>query len=194
VRRGLLAGAMVVSLATGVAACALRPTEIADGSGPVARISPPGAYVFFYVNGALRPLPVDRGSATPGDNVPIVPALPTAGVDDPRSRVVWNSLESLRDGPTAAERSAGVTTALPDGVALASLSATDDAVLVGIGFDSPDLPEPALAQLSCTITSAVSAPGRVWTGTITLMKGPRDARRSVPPCDIGNLEALPYSA
>jgi len=194
--RGLLAGALVACAATGLAACALQPTGITDGSGRLTRVSPAGPYVFFYVNGTLRPLLPDRSVATPDRELPgaIFP-LPTAGVDDdPRSRTVWSSLQSLGGGPTPAQRSAGVTTALPDGVALASLSATDDAVLVGMGLDSPDLPEPALVQLSCTLTSAMSAPGKIWTGTITMVKAPGDTRRSVPPCDIRYLEALPYSA
>ncbi|HZM77948.1 MAG TPA: hypothetical protein VFC19_19695 [Candidatus Limnocylindrales bacterium] len=182
-------------MAMSTAACALRPTEIADGGGRVARVSPTSPYVFFYVNGALRPLPRGRGLSSPDDNPSIRPPAPTAGVgDDPRSRAVWSSLESLSAGPTPAERSAGVTTALPERVALASLSVTDNTVLVGVALGSPNLPEPALMQLSCTLTSAMSGSGRVWTGTITLMRSPGDARRPVPPCDISNLQALPFSA
>jgi hypothetical protein len=187
----LLAGALVASLS----ACALQPTEITDGGGRVTRISPAHPYVFFYVNGSLRPLPRDRVSASPAtDPFTFMPPPPTAGLDDPRSVGVWYSLESLRDGPTAAERAAGVTTALPDRVALASLSVGDQAVLIGVGFDSPDLPETALAQLSCTVTSAMSEPGRTWTGTVTLVKGTADTRLVVAPCDTRYLEALPYAA
>lgn len=182
-----------VAVVVGVAACSLRPTGITDGDGPVARVSSTGTYVFFYVHETLRPLPRNRTFA-PDTPFSVGPPVPTAGVDDdPRSRAIWWLLESLREGPTAAERSAGVSTAFPEQVMFAFLSVTDDAVLVGVGLKSPELAEPALTQLSCTLTSMMSGAGRWWTGTVTVAKGPGDARRTVPPCDIRILEALPYS-
>ena len=94
-RRGVLACAVVVCLVTGTAlttaACALRPTGITDGAGRVARVSPGGPYVFFYVNGVLRPLPRNRDSAAPDEHSSVGPPVPTVGVnDDPRSRAVWS--------------------------------------------------------------------------------------------------------
>jgi len=198
-RRDLLAGVMVTGLAAavtmGVAACALSPTGITDGSGRVARVSPSGPYVYFYVDGTLRPLPRDRASATADDSSSLKPPLPTAGfADDPQSKQVWLSLESLRHGPTAAERSAGVTTEVPEEVPLTSISVTGDAIVVAVGMDGQDLSDRALTQIGCTLTSAMSVSGRVWTGTITVVKGPGITRRAVPPCDVTDLTALPYAA
>lgn len=97
----------------------------------------------------------------------VVPVPEKRVVRDPVVLAAQALLEALEKAPSAADRDAGFTTAVPDGLTAAPARPGDPAGTVRLSRKPEDLPPVALAQVVCTLaeSDAVSAgPGPVVLG------------------------------
>ncbi|MFD7942976.1 hypothetical protein [Streptomyces sp. NPDC059744] len=144
-RRGRVLGALLplALLATG---CGIRSTDVVEVGDPATVQVAPGAQhgtVLYFISpsspGGLLPVvrPVDNPSATSG-----------AG-DDGRTR--GKQLALLFQGPSRAEREAGLRSELPMGSGQVSVTTSQEGVRVRLASGVNQLSELARQQLICTV-------------------------------------------
>ncbi|MFJ7946341.1 hypothetical protein ACIQ6K_22220 [Streptomyces sp. NPDC096354] len=145
-RRGRVLGALLLLalLATG---CGIRSTDVVEVGDPATVQVAPGAQhgtVLYFISpsspGGLLPVvrPVDNPSATSG-----------AG-DDGRTR--GKQLALLFQGPSRAEREAGLRSELPMGSGQVSVTTGQEGVRVRLPSGVNQLSELARQQLICTVS------------------------------------------
>jgi hypothetical protein len=129
--RRIVSGVLVAGLLTG---CGVRTTGVVDAGEPAGGVPSGGSVYLTGPNGLLA---VSRMGLSSGD--------------------VQTAVEALLAGPDDAERAAGYTTELPEGVTLVALESTARGVAVRLSVDPNEFSSLALAQLSCTIAAYPTA-------------------------------------
>ncbi|SNT11716.1 hypothetical protein SAMN05421812_103238 [Asanoa hainanensis] len=128
-------------LALVLAGCGVRPSDVITG-GPAPASTVEG--VRFYLLSDDQPTVVLRG-------------LKPMKLDD--------LLSLLADGPTEAERAAGLTSEVPPGIAPVKVGTAGDGVLVSLSTDVRGLSVLAVVQIVCTIQGVAGA------APVTLVNG-----------------------
>lgn len=167
--RRTLAGIALGVLLTGACGCGIRATTVpVDVGAAPSRVScdtPDQAGGQSGVQGVRATVALVCGSQLV--NVERVIPVPEKPVRDPLVPAAQALLEALEKEPSAAERDAGFTTGVPEGLKVAPARAGDPAGTVRLSRRPEDLPPVALSQLVCTLadSDAVSAgPGPVVLG------------------------------
>ncbi|MEV0824720.1 hypothetical protein [Nonomuraea rubra] len=154
-RRVLAAG--LVSLAA-VAGCGVRPSDVIEaGDPPSGRVAPTWPITLYLVqNGRL--------SAVKRSGPPLTPA---------------DTLTLLADGPSARERSRGLTTEVPSEAGPFEVTAAPAGHLV-VTLSTPvvDLSALAVEQIVCTAAATADGPAQVTVVGAGQSAGPRTCPRS----------------
>ncbi|KMO98308.1 hypothetical protein [Streptomyces roseus] len=164
-RRTRRAGAVLLVLLT--SACGIRATTVpVDVGAAPSRVSCDTPQPQAEVQGFRATVELVCGSQLVGVER-VVPVPEKKPVRDPVALVAEALLEALEREPSAQERDAGFTTAVPGGLTVAPARPGDPAGTIRISRKPEDLPPVALSQVVCTLagSEAVSAgPGPVVLG------------------------------
>ncbi|MFD8934870.1 hypothetical protein ACFV0R_06365 [Streptomyces sp. NPDC059578] len=168
-RRRLTAGIAMSLLGLVASACGIRPTEVPTDFGPApsrepCEVSEPatskqstgGVPVQVFLVCAAELVPVDRRVELPAGQTS----------DKDRGRVARALLDELGQRVSRAERQAGYSTEVPDGVTVSGPRGGDPDDALRLSAPAEDLSPFALAQLVCTLanSAAASRDGRVILG------------------------------
>ncbi|MEV4822325.1 hypothetical protein [Micromonospora sp. NPDC049274] len=159
VARTLLAGGLLLTLFT--AGCGVRPSDVITGRAAVTGPSA-GAGLYLISHGELA-LVLRATKPGPG------PSSPT------------ETLALLAAGPTPSERSAGLSSEVPPGVAPAQVTPSVDEPGITVTMSGAVLPLSTVAanQIICTVVFAVSGQG---SAPVTIVGS--DGTRPPWPCPL----------
>ncbi|MEU9094094.1 hypothetical protein [Streptomyces sp. NPDC048428] len=152
-RRALGALLPLVLLAAG---CGIRATEVVEAGEPaLVQVAPAGdlGTVLYFVSSstAARLMPVVRYAAPSGEGT----GSGTYGEGPPVGAI--RALDLLFDGPTGAERAAGLRSELPNDQVKMGIELSAQGVQVTLDTPVTGLSEPARQQLFCTAAQARTA-------------------------------------
>ncbi|MFJ2089010.1 hypothetical protein ACIOEW_07040 [Streptomyces sp. NPDC087901] len=152
-RRALGALLPLVLLAAG---CGIRATEVVEAGEPaLVQVAPAGdlGTVLYFVSSstAARLMPVVRYAAPSGEGT----GSGTYGEGPPAGAI--RALDLLFDGPTGAERAAGLRSELPNDQVKMGIELSAQGVQVTLDTPVTGLSEPARQQLFCTAAQARTA-------------------------------------
>lgn len=150
--------ALLLPVLTG---CGIRATTVPVDEGPApSRVSceTPAAESKGGAQGFWATVELVCGSQLVGVER-LVPIPEKRTLKDPVALVAQALLEAMERTPSAAERDAGFTTGVPDGLTAVAPRPGDPAGTVRLSRKPEDLPPVALAQIVCTLSDseAVSA-------------------------------------
>ncbi|MEU1351328.1 hypothetical protein ACFYPA_04570 [Streptomyces sp. NPDC005775] len=154
-RSGRVAGALL-SLVLLSAGCGIRATEVVEAGEPaIVQVAPAGQMgtVLYFVSSssAARLMPVVR-YAEPSDG-----GSGSSGYGEKPPAGAARALDLLFDGPSGAERAAGLRSELPNTRVKLAVELSAQGVLVTVKTPVTGLSEPARQQLFCTAAQARTA-------------------------------------
>jgi hypothetical protein len=168
-RRRLAAGVTMSLLGLVTAACGIRPTEVPTDFGPApsrapCAVSEPATTERSAGGVPVRVFLVCAAELEPVDRRVELPVGQTSEKD--RGRVARALLDQLEQRVSRAERQAGYSTEVPDGLTVSGPRGGDPDDALRLSAPAEDLSSFALAQLVCTLanSAAASRDGRVILG------------------------------
>lgn len=151
---------LTVAGVVGLAGCGVQPTAPIYAGVVPGQMRTDGPYAYFIVRNTPRPVllvsrkPGSSPSSRDSTGEPPQTGGSPSAPDTPPSDVLAAALDRLAHGPTAAERSAGVRTDLPAGIAIDVQSRGRESVVVRVRPGVDGFGPLGTVQIACTATRA----------------------------------------
>ncbi|MFJ9678397.1 GerMN domain-containing protein [Streptomyces sp. NPDC101194] len=154
--RSAVALAGAVTAAVLAAGCGIRTTSVPVDAGAAPSQVPCSMSAEDVTTQALRGIPVQVYLVCSSQLVTVDRTVQVGDTKSDRIRIAQALLEELEQKPSADERRAGFTTAVPAGLRIAPARSGDRQGTLRLSEQPEDLPAEALAQIVCTYAESKS--------------------------------------